>query len=239
MVSELQGAIIAAGRGERLRAGGEVLPKPLVEIGGRPLLGRQAEQMLAAGASPVVAIVNSETARIIQARKLGLPSQLRIAVRDTPNSMETLFALRQYLAPGRFLMATVDAVMPPGELAAFAARAQARFGSGGALDGVLAVVRWRGDKCPLFVSVTAEGLVANLGGIESALVTAGAYYLSTRIFELVEAARQSRLAALREFLALVARSGMRLGTIELADAVDIDEPADLEAARAMLGVAPA
>lgn len=239
MVSELQGAIIAAGRGERLRAGGEVLPKPLVEIAGRSLLGRQADQVIAAGASRVVAVVNSETARIIELRKLELSGRLALVVRDTPNSMETLFALREYLAPGHFLMATVDAVMPSGELAAFALRAQASVGPGAAFDGALGVVRWRGDERPLFVSATAEGLVTSLGGAESALVTAGAYFLSTRVFDLIESARRSRLGAFREFLALLVRSGMRLAAIELAAAIDIDQAADLEAARAMLGVAPA
>ena len=43
MVAEFQGAIIAAGRGERLRASSGVeLPKPLVQVGGISLLDRKS-----------------------------------------------------------------------------------------------------------------------------------------------------------------------------------------------------
>jgi choline kinase len=88
MVSELQGAIIAAGRGERLRAHGEDIPKAVVRIGGETLLTRQARAMMRAGAREVVAIVNSETANIIARDKIELPDKLRLMVRDTANSME-------------------------------------------------------------------------------------------------------------------------------------------------------
>ncbi|MDB5107481.1 MAG: Nucleotidyl transferase, partial [Candidatus Binatus sp.] len=58
---KLLGAIIAAGRGERLRDAVADLPKPLVELGGEPMLARQARAMLGVGASPIVAVINSET----------------------------------------------------------------------------------------------------------------------------------------------------------------------------------
>ena len=68
MVTDLSGAIIAAGRGERLRAASGGIPKPLVELGGEALLVRQARALAALGARPVHAIVNSETAAMIRDR---------------------------------------------------------------------------------------------------------------------------------------------------------------------------
>ncbi len=97
MVKELQGAIIAAGRGERLRASTrDDIPKPLVMLGGEPMLARQARAILAAGASSVVAMINSETARIAEEMSLELPASMRLVVRDTANSMETMLALGEY-----------------------------------------------------------------------------------------------------------------------------------------------
>ncbi len=65
MVTKLQGAIIAAGRGDRLRVSTrDDIPKPLVMLGGEAMLSRQARALLDAGASSIVAVINSETARI-------------------------------------------------------------------------------------------------------------------------------------------------------------------------------
>jgi choline kinase len=224
-----QGAIVAAGRGERLRrSGGANLPKPLVQLGGATLLERQAAAMLSAGASEVLAVINSETAAL--AREISFPAALRIVVRDTESSMESLFTLGEYLTPGNFLMATVDSVVAQAEFSRFAAasREGARIGK---FDGALAVTRWRGDHKALFTIINTEGLIESLGEKETTMVTAGIYWLPTRIFGLVEQARARRLAALREFLAMLVSEGVRLGAIEIAGAIDIDEAADLDAAR--------
>jgi choline kinase len=224
-----QGAIIAAGRGERLRrSGGATLPKPLVKLGGATLLERQAGAMLAAGASEVLAVINSETAAL--ARGIAFPAALRIVVRDTESSMESLFTLGEHLAPGNFLLATVDSVVAQAEFARFVGAARESTG-GGKFDGVLAVTRWRGDRKPLFTNVNLEGLIESLGDKETTMVTAGIYWLPTRIFQSVARARAQRLAALRGFLAMLVEEGVRLGAIEVAGAIDIDEAADLEAAR--------
>ena len=235
MVAAFQGAIIAAGRGQRLRAStGVEMPKPLVEVGGVPLLVRQANAMLAAGAEEVLAIVNSETASM--AREVAFPSALRVTVRDTESSMESLFALGERLRPGHFLLATVDAVVSRAEFDRFveqarkltAANAENKF------DGALAVVKWRGDHKPLFTEVTDSGLIASLGKRETSIVTAGMYWLPTAIFRLCAAARQRKLDAMRQFLQMLIEEGTRLGAIEVQDAIDIDEASDLAAARRML-----
>src|SRR5208337_5009592 len=108
MGNHLAGAILAAGKGERLRKTISGLPKPLVELDGRTLLARQARAIIDAGADPVVAVVNSETASLIRARRVALPAELELRVRDTANSMETLFTIGEKLPRGRFLLATVD-----------------------------------------------------------------------------------------------------------------------------------
>ncbi len=242
MVSGFQGAIIAAGRGERLRGAVNDLPKPLVELGGETMLVRQARMLHEAGAERVVALVNCETARLIAARALALPRWMELHARDTASSMESLFTLAEYLGDARhFLLATVDAVAQAAELARFVTRARgltARAGAAG-FDGALAVVRWRGDRRALFAEVAPQGNIRALGERESSLVTAGFYWLPAAMFELAPRARALELDAMRKALAMALDQGMRLAAVELAAIIDVDEAADLAAARAMLAAAPA
>ncbi|HVB81903.1 MAG TPA: NTP transferase domain-containing protein [Candidatus Binataceae bacterium] len=244
MVGDLCGAIIAAGRGERLRGAVDNLPKPLVELGGEAMLVRQARMLHRAGAETVVALVNSETAALAAARAVRIPPWLKLQVRDTASSMESLFALGEHLRGVRhFLLATVDAVVDAAELGRFAARAlELTAGAAARFDGALALVRWRGDRRPLFAQVVSDGpdgaTIAALGERESAMVTAGFYWLPAAIFDFAPRARAERLDAMRKLLAMAVASGMRLAALELAATIDVDESADLAAARAMIAHAP-
>jgi NDP-sugar pyrophosphorylase family protein len=234
MVKELQGAIIAAGRGERLRISTrDDIPKPLVKLGGEAMLSRQARALIAAGASSVVAVINSETARIAKETSLEIPASVRLVVRDTANSMETMLALGDVLAPGWFLATTVDAVIPLAELARFVNEARRKIEDcrDKRLAGVLAVARWRGEARPLYADVTENGLILRLGGGQTSMVTAGVYFLSTRVFDYAADARKAGLDALRRFLALIIERGMRLDAIEIEGSIDVDEASDLDAAR--------
>ena len=234
MVKELQGAIIAAGRGERLRASTrDDIPKPLVMLGGEPMLARQARAILAAGASSVVAVINSETARIAEEMSLELPASMRLVVRDTANSMETMLALGEVLAPGWFIASTVDAVIPQTELVRFVNESRRKIEECGdkSLAGVLGITKWRGEAKPLFTDVSSNGLILALGNRQTSLVTAGLYFLSTRVFDFAADARRAGLDALRRFLALIIERGMRLYGIEIEGSIDVDEASDLDAAR--------
>ena len=229
----MQGAIIAAGRGERLRIARHDLPKPLVELGGETMLVRQARALLAAGASSVVAIINSETAGAAERMKLVTPPAVKIVVKDTASSMETMLTLGDYLASGWFVAATVDSIVAAPELARFVAEARriVEHRSDEEIAGVLGVTQWRGDRKPLFVDVSKEGLITRLGSEETSSVTAGLYFLHTRIFALAGDARRAGLDALRRFLALLIDNRMKLYAVEVAGAIDVDEQSDLEAAR--------
>jgi len=234
MVKGLQGAIIAAGRGERLRnSTRDDIPKPLVELGGEAMLLRQARALIAAGVSSVVAVINSETARVAGEMALEFPPSIRFVVRDTANSMETMLALGEVLDPGWFVAATVDAVIPQAELARFVneSRRKVEDCSEEKSAGVLAVTRWRGEAKPLFADVTENGLILHLGNRQTSMVTAGLYFLSSRVFDYATDARRAGLDALRRFLALIIERGMQLDAIEIEGAIDVDEASDLDAAR--------
>ena len=241
MVMKLQGAIIAAGRGERLRISTrDNIPKPLVILGGEAMLSRQARAIIDAGASSVVAVINSETARVAKEISLEFPASMRLVVRDTANSMETMLALGDVLEPGWFIASTVDAVIPQIELLRFVNESRRKIEDCGdkSLAGVLAVTRWRGEAKPLFADVTENGLILGLGNRQTSIVTAGLYFLSTRVFDYAAAARRAGLDALRRFLAMLIERGMRLDAIELEGSIYVDEASDLDAARAAIRKTP-
>ena len=241
MVKGLQGAIIAAGRGERLRnSTRDDIPKPLVKLGGEAMLSRQARALIAAGASSVVAVINSETALLAREMALEIPPSVSIVVRDTANSMETMLALGEVLEPGWFIAATVDAVIPQAELARFVNESRRKIENCGEkkLAGVLAVTQWRGEARPLFADVNENGLILRLGNRQTRMVTAGIYFLSTRVFDYAADARRAGLDALRRFLALVIERGMQLDAIEIEGSIDVDEASDLDAARVAIRKMP-
>lgn len=228
----LSGAIIAAGRGERLRGASGGIPKPLVDLAGEPMITRQARTMLSMGARPVHVIVNSETARLMRERGLELPAGVDLCVRDTANSMESLLTLGERIAGGRFLLATVDSITSDDEYRHFVTRATDLTDPAAHLfDGALGVVKWRRDPNPLFVQVADGNLISAFGEEETPMVTAGVYLFSTRIFLYGAEARSLGLGAMRRFLALLLNKGMRLAAIEMKSVVDVDEGRDLEAAR--------
>jgi NDP-sugar pyrophosphorylase family protein len=235
VAQRLSGAILAAGRGERLRPISGATPKPLIEINGEPLLIRQIRAIGEAGASPIHVIVNSETHRLICERGLSLAEDVDLLVRDTPNSMESLLALGEGIAPGKFLLLMVDAVLPSEEIRSFVTNAtKITSGAQSRLDGALGVVRWRGDADPLFVHFAADRTISALGGRQSPMVTAGLYLFSTSVFVHSAQARRRGLDAMRRFLAMLLEKSVRLAALEVGQAIDLDDSADLRAARILL-----
>ena len=217
-----------------------IFPKPLVTLGGETMLARQARALLNAGASSVVAVINSETARIAKEISLDLPPSVRLVIRDTANSMETMLTIGEVLQPGWFIASTVDAVIPQAELARFVNESRTKIEEGREknLAAVLAVAQWRGEAKPLFADVTSDGLIRQLGNRQTSIVTAGVYFLSTRVFDYAADARRAGLDALRRFLAMIIERGMRLDAIEIEGSIDVDERADLEAANAAIRKMP-
>jgi len=225
--------LIAAGQGERLRAGGYTQPKPLVPIAGHPLIDYVLGAAAAAGAREVACIVN-ETSEGIEAHcRRGWPQlHFEFVRRTTPSSMESLFALRPLLTETRFALLTVDAVFAPPVLRDFLRAAQQRT----AADGVLAVSGFVDDEKPLWVRMANDGRIRALGAAarDGGVVTAGFYVFDPRVFEEIDAARAAGFTALRQFLGYLLERGYVLYGERVAKTVDVDRPDDVRAAEAFV-----
>jgi NDP-sugar pyrophosphorylase family protein len=223
----IQGAIIAAGEGRRLREAGVTTPKPLVRVAGVPLLESAVDNLLRAGIACVTLIVSEAHAACgAFARERFASADLRVIVRTTASSLESFRAVLDASPPGRVLVSTVDAWCAPDELRSFAERAAARP------DGatVLGLTRLVADEKPLWARVGAAGRIIALGGGSGDAVTAGLYLVSEGARRL---APPERLGRLRDYLGFLLEQGEPMFGELMGHVVDVDRPEDVALAEAL------
>jgi len=226
-------AIIAAGEGSRLKAEGVPGSKPLVNIGGVPMIERLISHAAACGIRRYCCIVNEDSADLkefLLSRKLPLDG--RVVVRSTPSSMHSLFALAPMLRDGPFCLATADAIFREAEFRAYLEAAAARRDS----DGVLAITGYIHDEKPLCVQLDDSGrIVAFSDSAEGCRwATGGLYYFSPRIFDCMEEALRSGTTRLRNFLRLLLQRSYRLHGFAFSKIVDVDHVGDIADAEELL-----
>jgi len=226
--------IIAAGLGERLQARGIATPKPLIEIGGRPLIARTIHALQAAGATRIACIVNAETNRVRDyLRATSWPVPIDIVQRTTASSAESFLTLRPLLAHAPFLLTTVDTICDPRALAALAARGRA-LSPGASVLGVTTTVD---DEKPLWAEVDASNRIRSLGDARRARhVTAGVYFLQPLVYSLANEAVPGAFPAFRAILGALLDAGHSLYAFDVGPCIDVDRPEDIVAAEQLLGV---
>lgn len=198
-------------------------------MAGRPLLEYVLRALCAAGAARVAAVVNGQGRPIeLYCRRHWPQREFDFVYRDTPSSLESLFALETLLTGERYLLATVDTFVSPGAMQ-HVCRA-ALQGPPDALS--LAVTAFVDDEKPLWVGFDGAGRVTTLGATaaSSGWVTAGFYFVPTTIYRCAAAARAAGLVALRAFLAWLLREGVDVRAIPVGKCVDVDRPTDLQVA---------
>jgi choline kinase len=108
--------VLMAGTGSRLRGSGEVLPKPLVPILGRPLISYTAEALGAVGVRTLHAIVGASGDKLVESLRPLLPAALRLNPIRNPdwqkqNGISVLCAAAHVTEP--FLLTMGDHLFDP------------------------------------------------------------------------------------------------------------------------------
>ena len=104
--------VLAAGRGERLRPLTDQVPKPLVDVGGKPLIEHHLERLAAAGFSEVV-INHSYLGNMLQ-ETIGNGDRWRLSIHwsaEQPHALETgggIFQALPVLGQAPFLVINGD-----------------------------------------------------------------------------------------------------------------------------------
>src|SRR5207244_134401 len=110
----VHGLILAGGEGSRLAAGGIAVPKPLVEVAGRPQIVGLLETFAALGCASLTCAVRADfpaVRRLLDGSRFGPP--LTVVSCRTPSSLHTLVEALRGMAGGPVFCSMVDTVMRP------------------------------------------------------------------------------------------------------------------------------
>ena len=233
----MHGLILAGGEGSRLAAGGIGVPKPLVEVAGRPQIVGLLETFAALGCRSLTCAVRADfpaVARLLDGRRFGPP--LTVVECRTPSSLHTLVEGLRAVPAGAVFCSMVDTVMRPADWRAVF-RATERHLEGGA-DMVLAVTPYVDDESPVYV-IRGGGEGDEVRALSDApahppCVTGGVYGISVGMRRAAVDAVSGGGHRMRGFLKAVVADGRRVAAVEVPRIIDIDRPSDLQHANAWL-----
>jgi len=220
----LQGGIIAAGHGTRLRADGYHASKPMASVGGRPLIEHALDRFRAVGVGRVSVIINEASDDCRQwLDDHGQDLDLDVIVRTTPSSHASFELVAARLAGWPALITTVDSILPVADFRHFVSSAAA-FPSDAVVLGLTGLVD---DDNPLWATLDgSDGRILSLGGDGGSHVTAGLYWLPAH--EIAKPA--AGFARLRDYLKWLVDGRRPVYGVVLSMVFDIDRARDVEAA---------
>jgi NDP-sugar pyrophosphorylase family protein len=218
----LQGGVIAAGEGSRLRADGYRVSKPMVPVAGRPLIELALDRFRAVGIRQLTIIINDTSDDCRQwLLEHAEDFDLNMIVRTTPSSYASFQLVVSRLTRAPALITTVDAIMPINDFHTFVESAN-RLAKNAM---VLGLTDYVDDENPLWATLDADGRIRRLGGSGGSHVTAGLYWLPAQR----PAEPKTGFARLRDYLGWLVEQQPVYGIV-LPRVFDIDRAQDIVAA---------
>jgi NDP-sugar pyrophosphorylase family protein len=225
--------ILAAGEGSRLQAAGLSMPKPLLPVGGVPLIGYLLQALSQVEVEQIVCVINSRGGAVADYVKRHYPAmQVTFIERDTRSSFESFQLLCAALHGAPFLVTTVDTLFAPAFLSEFLQVACCQTG----IDMMLTLTTFIDDEKPLYVCLDDQQRIVQLGAAAygSSYVTSGIYYCAPCVSTACATLTPGRLGALREFLAWLLQQGYWLQGYLAPTMIDVDRPQDIAVAEQFL-----
>lgn len=223
--------IIAAGDGSRLVQEGVSLPKPLVNIDGKPMIGRLVKIFEELGADRISIIVNeymTEVADYLRNLNAQISPQLDLVVKSTPSSMHSFYELGGLLKQhGRFILTTVDTIFREND---FRRYVEAFENAPSKVDGMMAVTRYIDDEKPLYVQADkAMNITAfrdeSWPGAE--YISGGIYGLDSRAIEVLTKCLENGVSRMRNFQRALVAEGLNLKAFDMGKIIDVDHAEDI------------
>ncbi|MDE6277287.1 MAG: NDP-sugar synthase [Muribaculaceae bacterium] len=228
-------AIIAAGEGSRLVSEGVSLPKPLVELDGRPMIGRLIDIFASCGAESLSVIVNEQMREVreyLEARKAELPFPMHLVVKSTPSSMHSFYEVsRVFPAGSKFILTTVDTIFREDDFRRYAKA----FEADSEADGYMAVTDFIDDEKPLYIDTDPETMLitafrdAPTGA--DRYISGGIYGLTTPAISVLERCMEEGVSRMRNYQRALVSAGLKLRAWPFPKIVDVDHAADIRTAR--------
>jgi choline kinase len=233
-----QTVILAAGSGSRLASARGDVPKPLMAVGGVPLIGHALAHAGASGCDEAVIVIGHEGARVkaaVEAMRPGMRVQFVESPDPTaPNGVSLLAA--EPLCAAQFFLQMVDHLFADVALGKLVATAIGSEEGGRVLVDQAPVgldlsdatkVRFAGDRVVVAIGKGIEPWDA---------IDAGCFVLTQAIFAALRRAPASEARTVSSGMRQLVTSGLlRAVDIDGTEWVDVDTPADVDAAERLLG----
>ena len=226
--------IIAAGDGNRIKEEGSILPKPLLEIQDKPMIGRLISLMEDCGANSISIIVNSDmpdVAEYLDTLRGHLECGLKVALRKTESSMHTMHELLKLMQPqDKFIVTTVDTIFHGEDFFPYVNEFKKDSFS---LDGLMGVTDFIDDEKPLYVDVDSKMQITGYLDIPHdniRYVSAGIYGLRPSAIPVLEECVAKGVTRMRNFQRALIENGLKLDAYNLGKVIDVDHFSDIEKA---------
>ena len=240
-------AVIAAGEGSRLKHEGIDIPKPLITIGGEPLIRRLIRIFMNNGAEEIIVIcrddmpqVSTYLQKMARERIGSRPIPLRTVVRRTAGSMHSLGELRPWLDRAECCVTTVDTLFDENEFARYI-RSFNQDGQN-AIDALMGVTDHIDDEKPLYVA-TENGMritgFFDTHNRSCTYISGGIYALQPCVWATLERCIGRGEHRMRSFQRALIAEGRNVYAHNFGKIFDIDHPTDIMKAESFLaGVQP-
>ncbi len=220
--------ILAGGLGSRFVKEGYEVPKPLVPLFGKPMIGVLINTLMKCGAEHIYVGANARMQPLLdyleELRREGLPVVCRPIITD--NSYCTLKAASEGIE-GKFIAMTCDAIFPTDEFKEYVKSVE----EAPADVALMGLTRFVEDESPLYARVNKDGEVIDYryGGApfeEGVIVSAGLYGLSGKIMNVIPelGLEPESLSDFQRLLAV--KTPVKVRPFEFSIAFDVDNTRD-------------
>ncbi len=227
-------AIIAAGEGSRLVQEGVKLPKPLVNLCGKPMIRRLIDIMLSCNAESLSIIVNEQMTEVREyLESLELPVPFDLTVKSTPSSMHSFYEVSRGFSDGKFVLTTVDTIFRPEDFRRYVEA----FEADDRADGYMAVTSFIDDEKPLYIDVDADMDITafrdqSFPGVK--YISGGIYGLRPSALKVLADCMDRGVSRMRNYQRALVDAGLRLKAYPFPKIIDVDHASDIATAEAFL-----
>ena len=222
-------AIIAAGEGSRLRKEGVSYPKPLVRLGGCPVIGRLIDIFVRCDAETISVIVNEQMTEVreyLEQLAPTLPVKLNLVVKSTPSSMHSFYEVSRVFEGGKFILTTVDTIFREDDFARYAKA----FAEAGDVDGMMAVTTYIDDEKPLYIDVDENMDITAFrdcpfDGVK--YISGGIYGLDGKALDVLGRCIDTGMSRMRNFQRALVDAGLHLRAWPFGKIIDVDHQEDI------------
>lgn len=227
--------IIAAGEGSRLVQEGVAMPKPLVDLDGRPMIERLIDIFVSLGAESVSVIINEQMTQVrsfLEGMQERLTVPLSLVIRSTPSSMHSFWELSRLMrGKGRFILTTVDTIFRADD---FARYVKAYEHAAASVQGMMAMTTYIDDEKPLYIDVDADMRITAFRDTPSGLdrfISGGIYGLGQEAIDVLEQCIKASVSRMRNYQRALITAGLDIHGFDMGKIIDVDHAADIETAR--------